>query len=82
MKGDAPSGPFGSEVAAETRTSASARPSCRQCGGPIAGRRRNGYCTDRCRMRGRRAARSARVRQQLASIELALSDLSRLVKCD
>ena len=28
---------------------------CRTCGGPVAGRRRNGFCSDRCRLQQRRA---------------------------
>lgn len=27
---------------------------CRRCGGPVKGRRRNGYCSDKCRLRNRR----------------------------
>ena len=33
---------------------------CRRCRGPICGRRRNGYCSDRCRMQARRAQRQER----------------------
>ncbi len=59
-----------------SRTSACQRPSCRQCGGPIRGRRRNGFCSDRCRLRVRRAAVRARrqelvetMKQTLAAVE-------------
>jgi hypothetical protein len=56
----------------ETRTTASEGQSCLQCGGPVRGRRRNGYCGDRCRMRAARMADSARIETfvaLLASVE-------------
>jgi hypothetical protein len=37
-----------------TRTSGSNKPSCKECGAPVTGRRRNGFCSDRCRMRTNR----------------------------
>ena len=37
-----------------TRTSGSDEQSCRLCGAEITGRRSNGFCSDRCRMRATR----------------------------
>ena len=59
------------------RTSASSGPSCRVCGGTICGRRRNGVCSDRCRMRAQRAERAARVEALLAEIDQAVAALRR-----
>ena len=46
------------DVGPETRTTGleghAERPPCRRCGQPVEGRRRNGYCSDRCRMADRR----------------------------
>jgi hypothetical protein len=43
------------EQALETRTSGSLdAPTCRRCGRSVTGRRRNGYCSDKCRMRDNR----------------------------
>ena len=61
----------------DTRTSASWEPSCRWCRGAIRGRRRNGFCSDRCRMRARRAERAARVEALLADIDHAVTTLRR-----
>ena len=52
-----------------TRTSASAGRSCRMCGAQITGRRRNGFCSDRCRLRASRVAKRARVGEELAEME-------------
>lgn len=52
-----------------TRTSVSAGRSCRVCDAPITGRRRNGFCSDRCRLRAGRAAKRKRVQRALASLE-------------
>ena len=52
-----------------TRTSASAGRSCRVCGAQITGRRRNGFCSDRCRLRASREAKRARVGEELAEME-------------
>ena len=55
------------------RTSASEahrdRDRCRRCGEPVRGRRRNGYCGDRCRMKDNRHQRAARLNHLLTSIE-------------
>ena len=61
----------------ETRTTGSDGQSCRRCGEPIRGRRRNGYCSDRCRMRDRRERERMRVgdlMRQLANNLDALRD--------
>ena len=59
----------GVESVVTTRTTASDGQSCRQCGGPIRGRRRNGYCGDACRMRARRAEDAARRRELLTRLK-------------
>ena len=61
----------------DTRTSASSAASCRWCEGAIRGRRRNGFCSDRCRMRARRTERAARVQALLAEIDEAVAELRR-----
>ena len=57
----------------ETRTTASKdqpeHPPCRRCGRPIEGRRRNGYCSDRCRMQDHRQRQAERVNDYLDTIE-------------
>ena len=50
-------------------TSGSEERSCSWCGQEIAGRRRNGFCSDPCRLRARRAAKQERLEAGLASIE-------------
>ena len=52
-----------------TRTSASAGRSCRMCDAPITGRRRNGFCSDRCRLRASRAEKRKRLERALANLE-------------
>ena len=66
----------------EPRTSASLGPSCHVCGGAIRGRRRNGFCSDRCRMRARRAGRAARVEALLADIDHAVATLRRELRSE
>jgi hypothetical protein len=58
-----------------TRTSASERPSCHECGRLIPGRRRNGFCSDRCRMKARRACRKVRLHDLVEDMEQALAAL-------
>ena len=48
----------GREVPSQKPTRLS-RVMCRVCGGAIAGRRRNGFCSDRCRFQWQRERRSA-----------------------
>lgn len=50
-------GPQLDEKALQNRTSASRPRSCTRCGRAVTGRRRNGYCSDRCRMQDRREER-------------------------
>ena len=52
-----------------TRTSGSDAQSCRLCGAAITGRRRNGFCSDRCRMRVKRQADDKRMDTVLAAGE-------------
>jgi len=52
---------------------------CRRCGEPIGGRRRNGYCSDACRMRDRRRRQTARLEHLLDTISTALKELRREV---
>ena len=44
-----------------TRTSGSHARSCRLCGAEITGRRSNGFCSDRCRMRVNRKKQGKRI---------------------
>ena len=61
--------PSGRPAGNTTRTSGSAGRSCRVCGAPITGRRRNGFCSDRCRMQASRVAKRARVGKELTEME-------------
>lgn len=45
--------------------------SCTECGGQIEGRRRNGFCSDRCRLRYRRRAQVQRVQVLVVEAERA-----------
>lgn len=65
---------------ADEPSSASSDPVCGWCGGPIPGQHRNGFCSDRCRLRARRAAVAAvaaqhrgRVADRLMTLEVAVS---------
>src|SRR5581483_6137396 len=53
----------------------SERRRCRRCGGPVGGRRRNGYCSDKCRMQDRRARRHDHINELLSTIEAAVAAL-------
>lgn len=64
------------DAAGQTRTTAS----CRQCGRPVRGRRRNGFCGDKCRMQRRRMERADRCRELLATLEEGLHQLRRMLK--
>jgi len=48
---------------------------CRRCGEPVKGLRRNGYCSDRCRMRDRREREQARIDELLQRLEDDLNAL-------
>ena len=59
----------------KTRTSGSEGPFCRWCEAPITGRRRSGFCGDRCRMRAQRGEKEQRVVKLLADADGALAAL-------
>ncbi len=67
----------------ETRTTGLEAPPerrlCRRCGGQVKGRRRNGYCSDRCRMRDRRDVARRELEKHLEQAERALAELRREV---
>lgn len=48
---------------------------CRVCLKPVRGRRRNRYCSDKCRMHVYRDRRSARIRDLITAIETATTSL-------
>lgn len=50
-------------------------PRCRRCGEAVPGRRRNGYCSDRCRMGERRQEQAVRVNELLTTIEESVTAL-------
>ena len=58
-----------------TRTSGIEERSCRVCGASITGRRRNGFCGDRCRMRLSRVEKGKRLQQAVKNVERALEVL-------
>jgi predicted nucleic acid-binding Zn ribbon protein len=51
----------------QTRTTASAQ-HCTRCGDPVAGRRRNGFCSDRCRMALKRETAAAHTRKLFTTL--------------
>ena len=65
--------PSGSALA--TRTSGTEERSCRVCGASITGRRRNGFCSDRCRMRLSRVEKAKRLQQAVTNAERAFEVL-------
>ena len=58
-----------------TRTSGSDGRFCQECGAVVTGRRRNGFCSDRCRVQARRQERDARIDTLLTTAEACLSTL-------
>lgn len=74
-QGDGPDSGSPGDRPAGGRTSALAGPSCRVCGGPIRGNRRNGFCSDRCRLRASRAAQRERVAEQFKILEAVVAAL-------
>jgi hypothetical protein len=50
-------------------------PLCQRCGGQVRGRRRNGYCSDRCRMADRREQERRRRLALLDTISAAVAQL-------
>jgi len=73
----------GSESTPETRTTGSegypGEGPCRRCGRPIGGRRRNGYCSDGCRMADRRQAERRTVEPLFKDVVRAIDELRRVV---
>ncbi len=63
----------------EIRTSGSEAPFCRQCGQEIHGRRRNGFCSDQCRMQCRRREARGRIEKRFDDIQAQLDALRREV---
>jgi len=62
----------------ETRTTGlqgQSKGHCKRCGKPVMGRRRNGYCSNGCRMRDRRAEQTIRVDKLITHIEEAAAAL-------
>lgn len=55
----------------------SAGRSCRRCGHEIRGRRKNGYCSDRCRMRDNRERDAERRRGLVAQLREAVAAVER-----
>jgi hypothetical protein len=55
-------------------------PRCRRCGGPVRGRRRNGFCSNRCRLAERREARRRNQLELLATINTAVEQLRATVE--
>ena len=58
-----------------TRTSGSDGRFCRVCSGPITGRRRNNFCSDRCRLRASREAKQERRTRLFADLERVVGAL-------
>jgi uncharacterized protein with Zn-ribbon domain DUF2116 len=58
----------------EGRTTASETHSCEHCGEVLTGRKER-FCSDRCRMKARRAKQQERVNELLTTIETAVSAL-------
>lgn len=73
-------GSSAAESPATTRTSGSEERSCRACGQLITGRRRNGYCSDKCRMRVRRQEKQERLAKLVANAESALDAIRKEVR--
>ena len=55
----------------------SAEGRCRQCGGPIRGRRRNGFCGDACRMRVYRQQLAEERRALIEHLKQVVNDVER-----
>ena len=72
-------GSSAAESPTTTRTSGSEGPSCGECGCLVTGRRRNGFCSDRCRMRAKRAAKRECLAKLVADAESALDAIRREV---
>ena len=61
----------------ETRTTGLDNRICKGCGGVIKGRRRNGFCSDRCRMQSRRVAERQSRETLLTRLKESISEIER-----
>src|SRR5262245_23443504 len=72
-------GPTDAESMPETRTTGSdGHPGerlCQRCSGPIKGRRRNGYCSDACRMQDHRDEEHETLDRMLGTLESLVGEL-------
>lgn len=70
----------------ETRTTGSegqrGSAPCSSCDQPIRGRRRNGFCSDRCRMAARREDQQRRRRELVNAVQAAFEKLRIYIGCD
>lgn len=82
MTDDEPTPAPSGQVAGQSRTTPFMVPPCRQCRRPVRGRRRNGFCSDRCRMRHRRIEGAGRRHELFGQIEEALHQLRREGRCE
>ena len=64
----------------ETRTTGSVR-HCKRCGDSIVGRRRNGFCSDRCRMAVQRQGDAERRRKLCADLKQTLTAIEQELLC-
>lgn len=69
---DAGAGSAAPETRPETRTTGSQDGLCRRCGASIKGRRRNRFCSDKCRMATRRECDGLRRREAVARLKEAV----------
>jgi hypothetical protein len=75
MPGDQHGGEVGPESRRQACDGHSAHPPCRRCGGAVTGRRRNGYCSDACRLQDRREQDRRRHLELLDTIIRAVEEL-------
>lgn len=71
--------PLSSVLSQTTRTSGSGGRVCRLCGALITGRRRNGFCSDRCRMRAKRQEQERTVENTLRVL-LTAAEVAELLR--
>jgi hypothetical protein len=70
-------GQMAAERGPETRTTGFDGHSCTRCGKQIKGRRRNGYCSDKCRMRDARDAEAETRFRIVARLKAAVAEVER-----
>lgn len=58
------------------RTTGSEGPFCIECGRPVEGRRRNGFCSDACRMSVRRRRERERLDYLLSTLQAVTTELT------